>query len=158
MSPELDPLNVFLLTRVASTEGFFFFAAVIALFLFLRKEWRRARSFVVATLGLALSTTVLKIIVAAPRPAGGLVEVTGYGFPSGHAAGIMFLALSACLLATNLPRLWRYVVYAAGVALAVAIATSRVYLSVHTPLQVFAGLALGALWVLVFVALSHRKV
>lgn len=153
----MSDLNVFLLTEVASTTGFFVALGLIALFLLSRKEWRRARAYIVSGLGLAITTALLKLVVAAPRPAGGLVETDSYAFPSGHAAGIMFLALSACVLAFRLPRLARYAVYLAAIALTVAIGTSRVYFVVHTPLQVFAGYAIGALWVFVFLRLIETK-
>ncbi len=151
-----DSLNIFFLTKIASTEGFFVVAILVALYQFFRKEWHRARTFLFTAVGLAVSTTLIKLLIAAPRPDGALVEVTGYGFPSGHASGSMFVALTACVLALRLPRRYRYLAYAGAILFTVTIGTSRIYLSVHTPLQVFAGYALGAFWALTWFWLTRR--
>lgn len=147
---------LFLLTDVASTEGYVIAVAVILLFLLARKYWHKARMFFLTATGLAITAALGKHAIQAPRPEGALIEVTGYGFPSGHAAGSMFLALALCALASGLPRFPRYVVYALSALFAVAVGTSRVYYMVHTPLQVFAGFLLGAFWALLFYALLKR--
>jgi undecaprenyl-diphosphatase len=85
---------------------------------------------------------VIKPLVARPRPyvTDPLSVVVGYhpttlSFPSGHAALSM---AAACVLAHALPRghVWLYL-------LAVVIGASRVFIGVHYPLDVVAGLLVG---------------
>jgi len=144
--------TIFLFTRVASTEGYIVASALITLFLLLRKEYRHARVFVLCSAGLAVSTVLIKGLIGASRPLGGLVEVTGYGFPSGHAAGALFLALCiATLVYTHLSSAFlRGMVYGITLGTALMIGISRVYFGVHTPLQVVAGFALALVWGLLF--------
>jgi undecaprenyl-diphosphatase len=83
--------------------------------------------------------------------------VTGSSFPSGHAtqASAFWFSLVLVLRAAGAGR--RTVVAAAAIAvvLAAAVAWSRVYLGVHYPADVVAGVLLGSSWA-VFVWLSVR--
>ncbi|MFL5418879.1 MAG: phosphatase PAP2 family protein [Myxococcales bacterium] len=74
---------------------------------------------------------------------------SGKSFPSSHAADS---AAAATIFAWALPRL-----SALGIALAVAVGFSRVYLGVHWPSDVAAGWALGILVGLLLVFLSRLR-
>ena len=91
---------------------------------------------------------LVKELVTRPRPRGRLVEATGYSFPSGHSLNAAVMAGMFGYFLTNrrgrMETLWVW----RGLGLvAVLIAFSRVYLSVHWPLDIIGGLALGAFWV-----------
>lgn len=73
----------------------------------------------------------------------------GYGFPSGHAATTTVVAL---LLIPLLPRVFR-IIPIIWIALVV---WSRVYLGVHAPLDVIAGVALGVALVSFYYILPDR--
>jgi undecaprenyl-diphosphatase len=96
-------------------------------------------------------STLIKLIVARPRPPAflALVDAAGYSFPSGHstaaAAGWLSLALA---FAARAPGRGRTVVLV-GTAMVIAglVGLSRVYLGVHQPTDVLGGWCLGALWV-----------
>lgn len=101
---------------------------------------------------LFLDNTV-KELVTRPRPRGGLVEATRYSFPSGHSLNAAVMAGMFGYFFTNrrgrMETLWVW----RGLGLvAFVIAFSRVYLSVHWPLDIIGGLALGAFWVSVSLA------
>lgn len=100
--------------------------------------WRLALSI----FGAAGVVFVAKHFIARPRPSGlfegvhqRIVE-TGMGFPSWHATGITIVMLT--LLPYIKPR-WRWIVP----LLIIVVAMSRIYLGVHSPLDVIAGIALG---------------
>lgn len=107
-----------------------------------------------------LFNQILKFIFKIPRPwmidpEFEIVEsarsgATGWSFPSGHtqSAAMMYLGL-----ANELKKRWAY--FAAG-ALVLLIAFSRIYLGVHTLLDVSAALILGVL-VLVLVEMLFKK-
>lgn len=133
--------------------------ALVCCLVLVRAGLRREACAVALSLaGAMLLSDVVKLLVSRPRPpVMHLQPVTGSSFPSGHAtqASAFWFSLVLALRATEAtPRLLRT---AAGlaVALVVAVALSRVYLGVHYPADVIAGVLLGTGWA-VFVACSLR--
>lgn len=147
----METVGFFLLTRIASTEGFLVaIFALLMLFLF----WRDVRSAVAlfaSTAGLVITINLLKQVFRIPRPVETLIHVTGYAFPSGHAAGAFFLGCIAAFLSRNLSLPLRLLSYALCAGAAFAIAISRIAYHVHTPFQVTVGALLGILFALVFI-------
>ena len=99
----------------------------------------------------ALASSVLKDVVARLRPGlfPPLIPMPGDGsFPSGHATHVTAFAVALIFLAHR--REWSgQAVLAVGLTLIiVAVGASRMYLQVHYPTDVFAGIALGLAWVL----------
>ena len=90
----------------------------------------------------------IKVLVDRARPA--LSQLTGFAgssFPSGHAtaAAATYAAIALLLSRRRLPST-RAVLAGGAVAIAVAVAASRVLLGVHWLTDVMAGLALGWAW------------
>jgi len=124
--------------------------ALIACLVLARAGWRREALAVGLSLGGAvLISDWVKLLVSRPRPpVEHLQAVTGSSFPSGHAtqASAFWLSLVFVMPAAGAsPRATRM---AAGAALLIvlAVAASRVYLGVHYPSDVVAGMLLGAGW------------
>lgn len=116
------------------------------------------RSFLLTFFGAVSSVFVVKDLVERVRPSGlipAFIE-PGFSFPSGHAtisiALYGFLAFLACRLYPRYKRLF----IAVAVTLALGIGVSRLYLGVHYPSDVIAGYALGALWLLIGIAVGKR--
>lgn len=117
-----------------------------------------ATGLVVTIIGAAATNYVLKTLVGRARPSGlipSLIE-TSSSFPSGHATAAMvlygFLAYFLCAL---FPTRKTAIVTAATVLIG-GIGFSRLYLGVHFPSDVLAGYLLGALWILIGIAVVKR--
>ena len=120
----------------------------------------------------ALFTQVVKHIVVAPRPLTWFEEhfpsiqlplVDGvqmnlwYSFPSGHTTSFFALAFVASILLTaRIPRIPGILVQLVLVLLATLGGYSRIYLSQHFALDVFAGALVGTLITLVCYAVLHH--
>jgi undecaprenyl-diphosphatase len=90
----------------------------------------------------------VKDIVGRLRPTlNPAAEALGPSFPSGHSAtAAAFYAAAALIIGRSLKRPGRQLVIATAVALAVAVAASRVLLDLHWLSDVIGGLSLGWAW------------
>ncbi|PDS81204.1 phosphatase PAP2 family protein [Rhizobium sp. L43] len=135
---------------------------LVTVYLLLDRRWPIAIFVFSSVLTGWLASTLLKILVARPRPdiVPHLVEVSDLSFPSGHAmvSAVTYLTLGALLARTQRYPSTRIFVMGAGVFLAVIIGLSRIYLGVHYPTDVFAGWCAGALWALGCWLISKRFV
>jgi membrane-associated phospholipid phosphatase len=141
------------LLEVLTTPGVTWFRVLVFLpvlvWLVRRRAWRTVVWVVVAITAVGPLTTAIKELVGRARPAfenGGLVY-EGLSYPSGHSSGIATLVTVGLVLAW--PRLGparRRVAVAAGVALAVLVALTRMWLGVHYLSDVVGGLCLGVAW------------
>ena len=122
----------------------------------LRQE---ALAVAVSLAGAILISDLVKLLVSRPRPpVAHLQAVTGSSFPSGHATqgSAFWFSLVLALQATRLAPLFTRVAAGLALTLVLAVALSRVYLGVHYPADVVAGVLLGTGWA-VFVARSMRE-
>jgi len=124
--------------------------ALICCFVLVRAGLRPEAVAVAVSLGGAmLISDVVKLLVSRPRPpVEHLQSVSGSSFPSGHAtqaSAFWFSLVLAAHTARAAPLLTRSLAAVAGL-LVVAVALSRVYLGVHYPSDVIAGVLLGTGW------------
>jgi undecaprenyl-diphosphatase len=134
--------------------------AVVFCLLLIRAGLRREAIAVAVSLGGAiLISDIVKLLVSRQRPrVEHLQTVTGSSFPSGHAtqASAFWFSLILVLPAMRVAPALRRAAAAFGSLLVLAVAFSRVYLGVHFPADVVAGMVLGTGWAL-FVARSVRR-
>ena len=120
-------------------------AALVAAIVYRSLRW--AGFFLSASVGALLLSVTIKHLVDRPRPDfDRLVEIGGLSFPSGHAtaAAICYGAIALAAVASRTrPRLLVALVCA---VIAVAVAVSRVWIGVHYPTDVAAGLVCGSAW------------
>ncbi|MGY1704461.1 phosphatase PAP2 family protein [Geodermatophilus sp. SYSU D00697] len=144
-----------LLLEVLTTPGVVWFRVLASLpvlfWLGTRRAWWTAAFVVAANVTVSPVTVLLKELVGRVRPAfedGGL-HYGGLSFPSGHSSGIATLVTVALVLAWPRlsPHARRWAV-AGGVALAVLVGLTRMWLGVHFLSDVVGGWSLGAAWVL----------
>lgn len=113
------------------------------------KNYRLAWRFFVTVGGAVAVGEILKYVINEPRPitmlAGHLqqrVIETGPGFPSGHEEAATAMALTLWFI---LPPRWRWL----SIFWIVVLAFSRLYLGVHTPVDIIGGFAIGLMAVCV---------
>lgn len=145
--PAMDSVFDSVTNLGASWLWFIWLPAVVALVLLRRLP--SALAVTVVALGVYTCNDVLKGIYQRARPTEleGVVGVQMYSFPSGHAmaAGAVYSIL-AFVAWRELRGRARWAAIAACAVLAIGVALSRVYLGVHYPTDVTAGLLAGALW------------
>lgn len=118
------------------------------------KRWRKAAVlWIIASCAAGLLTLLLKAIFAVPRPYEiyGWVNLVGgplndSSFPSGHAmrAAATLAAAAPLLFKDTAMRRWRKYASLAGKTLAAALVSfGRIYLGVHYPSDVLAGIIIG---------------
>lgn len=138
-------------TTLGNTAVLTAIAALVAVVLAGRRQWRPALLVSVGSLVGSIIMFGLKEIIERPRPPlpERMVELTTYSFPSGHAMTSTvvygFIAVSA-YWCSYWVRAHRWVLVAAPV-LVVAIGISRVYLGAHWMTDVLAGWTFGAVYV-----------
>ena len=153
------------LTRIAwvvTEAGSFVLLAPLSIAFLLLRRWKRPAddlALVVIAAGCAVLPMAVKVVVARPRPTvEHLSHLSSLSFPSEHttqAAGI-YLTI-AIMLSQSLKRGWREAAIALSVLIALAVAWSRVYLGVHYPTDVAAGLLLGWGWALLVFHYARPK-
>ena len=124
--------------------------AVAALFLWLTRHRYSALLLLVATAGGLALNGILKTVYGRPRP--GIFtwgqEVLTYSFPSGHAMSSAIVYGTVAYLAARLQKrhLHRMLTLVTAGLIIALISISRMYLGVHYPSDVVAGVAVGIAW------------
>ncbi|WP_138760220.1 phosphatase PAP2 family protein [Modestobacter altitudinis] len=124
--------------------------AAAALGLAVSSSWRPVRFVTVTVLGEVVLYFLVAQVVERARP--GVPDLThglptGASWPSGHVTAAMALyGAAAVLYATYTRGRSRWAVLAVPLLVALAVATSRLYVAAHHPTDVVAGLVLGGTW------------
>jgi len=124
--------------------------AVAALFLMLIQHKYSAILLLASTLGGLVLNGVLKFGFNRPRPSLFVptVHAVSSSFPSGHAMSAAIVYTTVAYLAARLhKRKWaRWLVMTAAFIIIASISISRMYLGVHYPSDVIAGVVIGVAW------------
>lgn len=135
------------------TTAFFYILSVLTILLLLLFNFRKeALLFTVGLVTFSVVVAVLKNIVKAPRPENATVFIKDPAFPSGHAAGSTYYAVSASIFFFNQTEvdvaLFLSLFF---ILLAAIISVTRVVLRVHTTFQVLVGAVIGIFTALIIV-------
>ena len=141
--------NLKILTFFGSPLWFYIIVTPAVFWVWRRGHTRLAVFLVVTTLGGGLLDTIVKEVVARPRPSMVDPVATAHGksFPSGHTMSST-VAYGALLL-VFLPvigRRYRPIVFAGAVVLVLSIGFTRLALGVHYLTDVAGGFVLGLAW------------
>ena len=131
--------------------------ALFVLWLYRRNRRREALFLAVSPLLPTLAMLSVKSWVARPRPPEWmrLAAETNYSFPSGHSSFAAALAVVLILLFYNTK--CRFIAIIGGIAFAVLMGVSRLWLGVHYPSDVLAGWANGVFFALLAYALILKE-
>lgn len=139
-----------LITAMGSPTIMIIIAVIsVGFLLVVKKHSWDAIMLIIALTGATIMDWILKLAFHRNRPIPpGLVQASGYSFPSGHAmVSLVFYGMLVYLLWVNYkPRKSTYLLTFFLVLLVLAIGISRIYLGVHYPSDVIAGYAAGGFW------------
>ena len=148
-SPSLEPIMLEI-TFLGTGTVVMMIVAVSALFLWLSRHRYSATLLLIATFGGILLNNLLKAGFGRPRPA--VFEWGSHAlsssFPSGHAMSAAVVYGTVAYLAARLQKKhWhRVLTMVAAVLIILSIAATRLYLGVHYPSDVIAGILIGLAW------------
>jgi undecaprenyl-diphosphatase len=118
---------------------------VTSILLAARRHWYEAGALAIGFILLYVSVHLAKSGIDRPRPSGGLVDASGFSYPSGHAAYATAWVAVAVVIARVIPGVAsRAALVGGALVLAAAIGLSRIYLRVHYWSDVAGGWGLGA--------------
>ena len=140
-------LTVFykMITIIADTYQSAIITILIVAFLYIKKHYRETLFLAITMSACGIAMPLLKNIFSRERPDFyRLIEISGYSFPSGHttSATTMYLTLAIVVLSI-MNKLNKYFIFSIAVIGIVIIGSSRIYLGVHYPTDVMAGICLG---------------
>lgn len=154
-------LSVFyqMITNIADTYQSIIITVLLVIFLYIKKYNKEALFLAITMSICGIAMPLLKNIFRRERPNFyRLIEISGYSFPSGHttAATTMYLTLAIIVL-SNMNKLNKYFVFGIAVIGIIIIGTSRIYLGVHYPTDVMAGICIGISIVSIVYSLYYNK-
>lgn len=138
------------ITALGSNWILIFFTVLISLYLKLTGKTYLARYFLGAIVSGAILSFLLKLGFARPRPelVPHATHVYTSSFPSGHAmsSSLFFMTFALTFAWQNAHQCARRLLFVAAILIPICVAFSRVYLGVHWPTDVSAGLCAGFFW------------
>ncbi|HHF59193.1 MAG TPA: phosphatase PAP2 family protein [Thermoplasmatales archaeon] len=137
--------TMILLTRLGEWYGIVFISALTVLALMYGKRKRDALIFSLFLIVGFLLESIAKIATQRERPPYGIIHVSGYSFPSGHAMMTALLFLLICYLYR------KRLLYIISIFIVSLVGISRIYLNVHWLSDVIAGYALAICMFSIFI-------
>ncbi|CAM3135018.1 phosphatase PAP2 family protein [Leuconostoc rapi] len=119
---------------------------LLSLFLLFQRQYRLFLFLVVnIIISAGFITQLVKHIIKNPRPVTQLIPEHGYSFPSGHTmVSILLYGTLIILIRLYIKNTWlKNIMQLLFLSLIVIIPISRIYINVHYPSDILAGLALG---------------
>ncbi|PIZ99065.1 MAG: hypothetical protein COX77_02620 [Candidatus Komeilibacteria bacterium CG_4_10_14_0_2_um_filter_37_10] len=150
--PTLNKIMIFI-TNISSPTVMIILAAGLLLSLLYRKRIYYSLLLLFGMAGGLVLEILTKLIVQRARPINGLLTISSYSFPSGHATmALLFFSLVIYIFHNDFNnKIIKNLFIGVNVLLILLIGFSRIYLNVHWLSDVLAGLALGLFWLTVLI-------
>ncbi len=152
-------LTIFLdmITRLANAE--ILLLMCLAIYIFINKK-NYALLIIINVLLSTILNSVLKIIFMRPRPLMGMIDASGFSFPSGHAmAAMSFYGFIIYLIwKTKLSKQLKWLITWLLSLLIILIGLSRVYLGVHYPSDIIGGFCISIVYLIIFISLTKKYI
>lgn len=156
-TPKLNEVAINV-TALGSATVISIFILISVLLLLLKRRFALVLHLLIAAIGSAISTFLVKSHFERPRPnvLTHLIDVQGYSYPSGHSLSSAAVYFTFAVLLCN----WfkkiseRTLIIGITLLLIFIIGFSRVYLGVHYVSDVTAGILLGISWASILGAIS----
>jgi len=149
-SPTWERL-AFTFTWIGSVYGIAIITTLFGIWLLSRRRFVDVATLLVTVLGGTLLTLVLKEAFQQIRPDvfPPLAVERNFSFPSGHSLTSLCLwgFIGGWLVMQGPKEIWRWLIAAMGLGVALLVGLSRLYLGVHWPTDVVAGFLVAAFWV-----------
>jgi len=145
--PYLDVLMVFI-SKLGYWWGLVPLDLSLSLWLIVKRKRTEALFFILSTAGAAILNSLTKWYFERQRPALWMSPVVehNFSFPSGHAMASMALVVAVVVLLWS--SRWRYWVVSGGSLFVILVCYSRLYLGVHYPSDILAGVLASLAWVM----------
>ncbi|HUQ67083.1 MAG TPA: phosphatase PAP2 family protein [Flavitalea sp.] len=133
--------------------------AVLIIVYLLQKNFKRSIEIAVTGIGGFIVNYIMKLSFHRIRPPHPLIEpLQNFSFPSGHAtSGFIFYGLIAYLVwKSHISKSLKYVSCTLLILFSLLIGFSRVYLRLHYPSDVLAGICIGFAWLLLAIYLFEK--
>ena len=151
-----------IITNFGGIVSLFFITIFVSMLLFYYNKRKYALMLVISMLVSSTTYIILKGIVKRPRPIETemLIPEFGYSFPSGHTTNnTVFYGIMIYIIYKNVEsKTLRNVLIALCNLMIIIISFSRIYLRVHYPSDVFAGLCLGIVLVIILIKIATNKI
>jgi undecaprenyl-diphosphatase len=119
----------------------------------------------IAYLGMLVCNIIMRTVIARLPPQVDTIpnllpeiqtDFQRFSFPSGHAGSIVVAYLSLAIITRRVQAI-RWLTLIAAIILIFGVGFGRVYLGVHWPSDVAAGLLLGIVWLAIAYGIGHRQ-
>ena len=149
-SPVLDELAI-TITNVGSPIGIAVIGVLLTASLLLMKRYVDLGTFAVILIGAAILVFSFKLLFhqVRPRVFEPLVPEGDFSFPSGHSltSFAVWGFFAWWIVSLDARAVWRWILGALGLVISMLVALSRLYIGVHWPTDVLAGMLLAFSWI-----------
>ena len=146
MSIYLKNFFIFM-SNISDVEFMIIYSIIVSIIILLWKKERIYACFVLMNyIAISAGIYTLKHLIKKPRPINGLINETGYAFPSGHASAAMITFLLVWYFSNFIKnKTWKYLLRIFGGFWFFSIAGARLYLKVHDIYDVLGGIFLATI-------------